>query len=266
MYDLGFELSLEGLFSTKRKEGTQWIEEYIRPPAVLRLPHVHQHLNTITGSISPLDYWRTEHMLRPLMRHPMPGLTNGWAYGGPVRAACPRHAPEESAGGGAAEHANFQMKVLPWTAQDLEQQLNPRTQLQSKGRQPVKVMASLVDDPYALAALARCSEVFLAEKLILRSRKVPRPPPVWQSARCCAVRFHTAAGFEPSVDEQTYFVRGQIRGENFVFQFGVEIFPTQFFQGTSRSLCISGGGSQVLLRCRRQSVFLSRPFIFAASV
>ena len=37
------------------------------------------------------------------------------------------------------------------------------------------------------------------------------------------------------------FVRGQVRGENFVVQFGVEIFPTKCFctiWGSSCSLCI----------------------------
>ena len=40
------------------------------------------------------------------------------------------------------------------------------------------------------------------------------------------------------------FVRGQFRGENFFFQFGVEIFPTKYFcaiQGTFCSLCILSG-------------------------
>ena len=42
------------------------------------------------------------------------------------------------------------------------------------------------------------------------------------------------------------FVRGQLRGENCVFQFGVEIFPTNFFcaiWGTFCSLCILIGTS-----------------------
>ena len=45
------------------------------------------------------------------------------------------------------------------------------------------------------------------------------------------------------------FVGGQVLGENFVFRFGVKIFPKNFscaIWGTSCSLCIlSGGGSQV---------------------
>ena len=64
------------------------------------------------------------------------------------------------------------------------------------------------------------------------------------------------------------FRRGQFHGENFVFHFGVEIFPTKFFSaiwGTSWSLCIvSGGGSQVLLRCCRKSVCSLRPSILLA--
>ena len=74
--------------------------------------------------------------------------------------------------------------------------------------------------------------------------------------------------FEHGYKEWGNFVRGQVREENFIFQFGAEIFPTVFFGsiwGASRSLCIlSGGGSQVLLRCCRQSVCLSRSFIFVA--
>ena len=56
------------------------------------------------------------------------------------------------------------------------------------------------------------------------------------------------------------FVRGQ---------FGAEIFPTIFFRnlGYLWSLCIlSGGGSQVLLRCCRQSVSSSRPFILGVTI
>ena len=67
-----------------------------------------------------------------------------------------------------------------------------------------------------------------------------------------------AAGFRQQVPHASChtegrggaFVRGQCRGGNFVFQFGVEIFPAELFcaiWGPSCSLCIlSGGGSQVL--------------------
>ena len=62
--------------------------------------------------------------------------------------------------------------------------------------------------------------------------------------------------------------RGRFRGDNCVFQFGAEIFPTKVFcaiSGTSCSCCLlSGGGSEVLLRCCRQSVYSSRPIIFFA--
>ena len=62
------------------------------------------------------------------------------------------------------------------------------------------------------------------------------------------------------------FGRGEFHGDRLVFQFGAEIFPRKIFfgaiWGTSCSLCtLSGGSSQVLLRCCRQSVCSSRPFI-----
>ena len=61
------------------------------------------------------------------------------------------------------------------------------------------------------------------------------------------------------------FVRGQVRRENFVFPFGDEKLPPKFFCGTSCSLCVlSGGGSQVLLLCCRQSVCLSHPSVLLA--
>ena len=64
------------------------------------------------------------------------------------------------------------------------------------------------------------------------------------------------------------FVWGEVRGENFVFQFGVKNFPTKCFcaiWGISCSLCIlSGGGSQVWLRCCRQSVWAL--FFFLSSL
>ena len=54
------------------------------------------------------------------------------------------------------------------------------------------------------------------------------------------------------------FIRGQFRRDNFVFQFGVEMFPAPCFRtiwGTSCSFCVlSGGGGQVLWRCCWQSV------------
>ena len=57
------------------------------------------------------------------------------------------------------------------------------------------------------------------------------PPPLEQR-RPIALRDH-----HPLVNWRSYqryreggnFVWGQVRGENFVFQFGVEIFPTNFF-------------------------------------
>ena len=56
--------------------------------------------------------------------------------------------------------------------------------------------------------------------------------------------------------------------ENFVFQLGAETFPVKFFcalWGHSWSFWIlSGRGSPVLLRCCRQSVCSSRPFILLA--
>ena len=63
-------------------------------------------------------------------------------------------------------------------------------------------------------------------------------------------------------------MRGQFRGENFAFQIGDKIFPTKILcaiWGTSCSLCIlSGDVRQVLLRCCRQSMCLSRLFILLA--
>ena len=64
-------------------------------------------------------------------------------------------------------------------------------------------------------------------------------------------------------------VRGQVGGEMFGFQSGAANFPhktfAQFGVLPTSSLCTpSGGDSQVLLRCCRQPVRSSRPFISLA--
>ena len=59
-------------------------------------------------------------------------------------------------------------------------------------------------------------------------------------------------------------------GETFLFSLVSKLSPQKTFSaiwGTSCYLCIlSGGGSQVLLRCYRQSVCLSRPFFSMESL
>lgn len=67
---------------------------------------------------------------------------------------------------------NFQRKIAPWSISELVTDLNPRSQLQDRERQPIIVLASLIDRVPNLAGLSRTCEIFLAEKLVIENKAV----------------------------------------------------------------------------------------------
>eukprot|EP00667_Euglena_gracilis_P012270 EG_transcript_12590 len=154
LYSWPADVSLASLLAQRRKEGSQWVEECLAPHLFEAVAHAAPYLDTVLASLSPFDAARTATL------HPLPALVDGLPSAFPpeppgtaASAPAPGETLDVAVAVGAAAGSNFQMKVEPWSEEDLEAMTNPRSLAQKRARHPIVVLASLVDDVHTLAAL-----------------------------------------------------------------------------------------------------------------
>ncbi|CBH18656.1 hypothetical protein, conserved [Trypanosoma brucei gambiense DAL972] len=215
------------LFCIQRREGNNILLVSIPAVAFERMRFIDREVACLTGVLTPVDQIRVQvlmqhfeasRVLEPLKEFPYIPHTKSTAlfcvdYTREAVAVLTADTHISEGMSSVTGYENVQRKATPWWSSQLYDELHPRA-LKTE-RQPVIVIASLLQNPVNVAGLFRCGEVFAVEKVVVSDAAVLEHPHFVAAARSSdlwlpwsAVQVKALSGYLSSLRQDGYTLVG----------------------------------------------------------